>query len=523
MVSRRFVVLLVLICSVVLDTNAAPKAEFAGLDRKWQRYESPNFELYSHVSDSKSRQFLRRLELLRSFFSEMVRSREQRPNLVTVYCFGDVDDFLAYVPLAMRSEDRLAAFYLAGIDRSVIVVSPVRDDDDAQRIIFHEYVHHLSRVNGDQAALWYTEGIAEFLSTIREDGKFLSVGLPIEEHVAFMRQTKLLPLESLFSVDHSSRNYNEAERAGVFYAESWAMFHYWYSGQNRATPAQLAARDRFFRLVRNETENGDPVKRRQLFEEFAQMNYAEMVRTLQTYVRDGRYTWHHVPLPQIPPLETYRSAPVDWVEMRRRLAELDLRVNRSPLAKLAMLDACSQQPTDVRAHEILAAEAMKDGDLLQAKERWEQAVEAGTKNPSVFHELAALEGEQWFSRLDFDFELPLATADHLRQLLYQSIQSVPSQTQAYEILAWVEATVKKPSPKNINLVQQQLPSLKTRSRTLLALALVRIKLGDNATAGVMLDQVDKEAETKTATEWSAQIRRYLKRRENAPAKTPDAD
>jgi hypothetical protein len=35
--------------------------------------------------------------------------------------------------------------------------------------------------------------------------------------------------------------------------------------------------------------------------------------------------------------------------------------------------------------------------------------------------------------------------------------------------------------------------------------------------------VDKEAETKTATEWSAQIRRDLKRRENAPAKTPDAD
>ena len=39
-------------------------------------------------------------------------------------------------------------------------------------------------------------------------------------------QNKLLPIETLLNVEHGSPYYNEANRASVFYAESWALIHY---------------------------------------------------------------------------------------------------------------------------------------------------------------------------------------------------------------------------------------------------------------------------------------------------------
>lgn len=491
----------------------APRETFAGVDDRWQRYSSPHFELFSHAGDSESRTLLRRLELLHAVFGDLVRLREQRPNLVSIYLFDREKTFRAYTPEPMRQRERLAGFYLNRPDRSVIVVAPTSDEAWSQRLIFHEYVHHLTRVNGDDPALWYTEGIAEYFSTITEHGKFLSLGLPINEHVALLRSERLMSLDELFAVDHRSGSYNESERAGLFYAQSWALLHYWYRGVNWQAPEKQAARDRFLQRVRSEGDHGDYDSRRKLFAETIGADYAQTVSELLRYVRGGRYNWAKIATPSIAPMSTYTAAPVPRDEIRRRLAELDLRVNRAPAAKLEMLNAATQTPVDLRALEILGTDAMIDGDPDVAKQRWSQAVDAGTTNPGVIHQLAELEARQWFSRLDISFQLPEATAERLRTLLFQSLDVAPNQTQAYEMLAWVEASVRKPSAKNINLVQSHLGSLRPRSRTLLALALLRIRLGDFPTARAMLDQADAEAAAPQERNWSQTLRHDIARRE----------
>lgn len=505
---------------MALRIHAAPAQTFPGVDEKWRRLESPHFELFSHAPDRESRELLRRLELLHAVFGEMVRTQEQRPNLVTIYYFSSETAFNAYTPLNLRKKDRVAGFYLNRPDRSVIVVSPVWDDEGAQRLIFHEYVHHLSRVNGENSALWYTEGIAEFFSTIDEDGKFLSLGLPVNEHVAYLREKRLMPLDALFSVDHTSSGYNETERAGLFYAESWALLHYLYCADIGRTPEKKAARDVFLRLVRNEGEHGNPVEREALFKKCIGMDYQQALAALERYIRSGQYTWSKIATPSIPAMTTYTSTPLSRDEIRVRLAELDLRVNRSAVAKLELLGASTRDPIDVRALEMLGTDALIDGDIPLGMERWQQALEAGTTNPGVVHELATMEGRQWFSQLDVYFELPLPTAQRLRKLLLQSIDRAPNQTQAYETLAWVEATVKKPSAKNVNLVQAHLPALSPRDRTLLALALVRARLNDFATARLLLDQAEKEATAPQALQWSKILRAFVERRESAAATPP---
>jgi hypothetical protein len=507
----KFLLLAVIVGSAKMCA-AAPAEAFAGADGEWRRYESPHFELFSHTDDRESRNVLSRLELLHALFSDIVYAQEQRPNLVTIYFFDTENAFRAYAPASMGNQN-LAGYYLNRPDRSVIVLSPVWQNGDAPRLIFHEYIHHLSRLSGDEPALWYNEGLAELFSTLEERNQQMLIGATILPHVLLLRTTPMMPLADLFSVGHSSRSYNESERSGLFYAQSWAMVHYLYCGSRNQSPERRAARDRFLDLVRHEGEKGNPLAREQLFKQCFGTDYAEELRELERYIRNGSYDQRLMPRPQIPSADTYVMTPVARDEIQLRLAELALRVNRSPAAKRTMLEAAAKLPPDVRAYEILGTDAYSEGDLSTTRQRWAQAVEAGTKNPGVIHELAVLEGDDWFSRLDVTFELPESVAKRLRELTLLSIERAPNQTKAYEILAWVEATAKKPNPENINLVQAHLPALRPRERAMLALALIRIHMSDFATARMILDQAEKEAEAPQATRWAATLRDYANQQE----------
>ena len=45
-------------------------------------------------------------------------------------------------------------------------------------------------------------------------------------YIRYLRQQELLPLTTLFSINTSSEHYNESEKTGVFYGQSWALVHY---------------------------------------------------------------------------------------------------------------------------------------------------------------------------------------------------------------------------------------------------------------------------------------------------------
>src|ERR1700676_993868 len=51
-------------------------------------------------------------------------------------------------------------------------------------------------------------------------------GKPSGENILLLRQHHLLPLTTLFAVDHSSPYYHEENKGSIFYAESWALTHY---------------------------------------------------------------------------------------------------------------------------------------------------------------------------------------------------------------------------------------------------------------------------------------------------------
>jgi hypothetical protein len=511
---------LVWLISCWVPVQAAEREAVRGVDDHWRRYESPHFELFSHNSDEASRRVLHNLELLHAAFFNTLHLQEQRPVEVTIYYFESMRDFRAYTPAEFRKNANIAGFYMNRPDRAVIVISPQDDEEESQRIIFHEYVHHLTMVAGQTPALWFMEGIAELFSTIEEDSDGLILGKPIDGHVVELQSRELMPLEALFAVDHTSPDYHETSHAGLFYAESWGLLHYWLFGHSGLPRDQLG---RFLDYIGRETEHGDPERRRALFQQATGMDYPAMAQRLDLYMKSGKYGQSKLPLPDIAPAGSYAVRGVPRDEIRGRLTELDLRVNHSAAAKLALLNRLDKNPDDIRALEMLGCDALMEGDEDSARERWEQALDAGTRNPAIFHELATMENRELFTQFDLlYFRLPAEKAEHLRMLLGRSIECAPYQTQAYEMLAWVEATAEKPIIGNVNLVQAHYSALPDKNHTAVALALVRIRLKDVAGARHLLDGLEANHPGSDVLRMIALLRDYLKKqdRASAPAEAP---
>lgn len=441
------------------------------IDAKWQHYTSPHFELYSHNRDRDSRNLLHSLEILRAVFLERLQLEERLRLDVTVYYFHTRESFLAYARGTPRENDSLAGFHLSLPDRAVISMAPPRDRADAQQTVFHEYVHHLFRITERDPPLWFNEGTADVLAGMRVERDHVLIGAPLDNRALYLRERALLPFEQLFAADHGSKLYTDEKHTGVFYAQSWALMHFWHFAE---TGAPKAAVHRFL-SVAGDREKAGRADLRALFQNCFGCDYAEMQRRLERYIRKGTYRMGKHPLPKLPPASTYQVRPVPVEEITLRLAELAVRVNRSAVGRLALLDALTKRPNDPRPLETLGTEAHLQGDARAAAERWEQALAAGSRNPALVRELARMEGQQWFSHFDPDFRLPAEVTARMRQRLLHSIEVEPAQSFAYEMLSWVEALAETPDARNVSLFLAQLPKMPEKKRTLIGLCLLMLR------------------------------------------------
>ena len=475
-------------CVLPLAYPAAPVNPLPAIDGKWRHFASPHFELYSRNADGESRELLYNLELLRAVFLDRIGLKERLQTAVTVYYFRTPKEFQAYAPRVFSDPSSLAGFHLYRPDRAIISLAPADNEEAAQRIIFHEYVHHLFRIAEFNPSLWYNEGTAEVLAGIRIDRKSVQIGQPLDNSAAYLREETLLPLDQIFGAVENSKLYTEGKHTGVFYAQSWALLHYWNFG-NSGIPKEAV--DRFLQIAGNRDLAGETDLRTH-FQACFGCDYPEMLRRLKTYIRTGSFRYGNHPMPTLEPVSSYivRQVPLD--EIAVRLAELAVRVNRSPAGKLALLHATTDRPTDPRSFETLGSDAFLDNDLATASDRWEQALAAGSQNPAVIRQLALLEGQQWFNEFNESLRLPPDVTTRMRARLERSIELEPAQGAAYEMLAWVEAFAEVPRAKNANRVISNLPQMPDKKRTLIALSMLMLRLNKPDTAATMLAHVSTQ-------------------------------
>lgn len=434
-----------------------------------------------------SRDLLYRLELLHRVFLSANGLGERDPVPVTVYLFDRRKDFDAYKPDSV-AKSAVRGLYLSRPDRATIMVVSGEQFEETRRVIFHEYIHHLLRVTGATPPLWLNEGMAEVFSTIEVKGDKLIFGRPIPGHVYQLQTSTLIPLASLFMSGAAGIYGSGDSHAGLFYAQSWALLHYWYFGRTKTSKDRI---DQFIAVCMQQGRQIEAAELQVLFREATGGDYAQMQDRLESYVRTGKYQARTMPLPSgVPERGSFAARSVPSDELRERLAELALRVRSDPHARLVLLEAI-RGPRAARALETLGTHALVEQNENVAMQRWREAVAAGSSNPAVYHQIGIRESRRWFRSFDFYFRLPPETAEELRTLLRRSIEFAPRQSAAYELLAWVEASAPNPDPVAVNLVQRKFDALEEKAHTLVALALSRVRLGDRKGGLELLDAAER--------------------------------
>ncbi len=488
-----------MMCALLLG-RAEADVLMPGADDKWRHLQSPNFEVYSRNSEGDSRQLLYNLELVHAIFFETFGFTPVRTMPVTVYFFSRDRHFEFYNPAGYEKVRNIAAFYHPELDRGVMTVAPLPSYEAAQQLAFGSYTYHLLRLMDEAAPVWFSQGVAGVFQNLELLSKEFELGRSDANRVGRLQQARFIPVEAMFAADHQTRVFRENQNNHLFRDESWALVHYLYFGRHELPRDKLSA---FVRHVLEHSQRFDAETTRRVFEELLGISYAELNKRLGDYLRKGRYVYTRHALPKVAAAGTYALRRVPKDEINLRLAELALRVNRAPQGRLLLLQGVDRLPEDVRLYETLGADAAKDGDWHLAAEWWGKALAHGSENPAALHELAMHEGRQRFSTVDLYYRLPAEATEHLRTLLHKSIAASPRQAQAYELLAWVEATAQTPSIRNVNLVQAHFNLLKQPQRTLLALAMVRLRLGMTEDAAKLLNAIENagaDAETRYALE-----------------------
>lgn len=464
---------------------AAPE-QFPGLDAKWRVYRSPDFELFSRTSEGGSRNILHDLEVMRAVFFQFLELSPRDPTEVSIYFFKSGRDFQAYVSpdYNLDKDYHLIGEYRRFPDRDVITLSQAEGLEASRWIVYSNLARSLLQTTGGRGPSWLSQGLGMFFGTFESSGTGVLLGEPDALRRRLVSEHSTMDVEQLFVVEEGRSAVPAQDAANIFHAKSWVLLHYWYCGQ---TEVPLPAVNRFVRFVLDPRHADDPAQVKAAFEDAFKMDYAEMNRRVTRYMRKGRFTARHLPLPTVAAADAYSGRALDPAEMRERLAELLLRTRRDPAARFVLLDAV-RGPRAARAAEALGNEAAGDRDGRLAQDYWTQAIEAGTTNSAVLSLVARLQFAGWFSNFDYYFRLPADKTVELRQLLARCIAQAPDHLEYYEMLAWVESAAPEPFIPNVNLVQGKFPSLPNPARTLVPLALIRARVGDRAAAKELLDE-----------------------------------
>ena len=196
-----------------------PLARPVAAAEQWLKLKSANFELYTCTGERAGRETILHFEQVRSFFLKLLGGKEVAPGIpVRIIAFDSEKRYLPY-----RISESAAAYYVGDHDRDYIVMGNISAETYSKAV--HEYTHLIAKHSGAKFPLWLNEGTAEVYSTMKQIGNKVQVGDVIRGHFMLLREKKLLSVEALVNVGHDSPYYNERDRAGVFYAESWALTH----------------------------------------------------------------------------------------------------------------------------------------------------------------------------------------------------------------------------------------------------------------------------------------------------------
>ena len=412
---------------------AAPQPNDVALDQKpWLEVRTAHFNLYSCGAPRDVYKLSGRLEQFCQAYAQLAGAEALASPPIVVMAFPDHETMVPFLPLYQGRPANLAALFQRGSDENLIVLSlPGSNSVHAgMEVIFHEYTHLLFRHNDRFWPLWLKEGMAEVYSTFETTGPNARIGKPIDHYLRILAQKPMLPLADLFAVDPDSPQYNERNRQGIFYAESWLLTQFLMAGDN---PAYKARFGQFQELLR-QGQLPEPA-----FTNALRAPLPAVEAELRRYLQQGRFNPVELTLKaDVSAPVTLNTRPLLPVEVYFRLGDELLRVQRPDAAEAYFQQAQKLAPASPLPCEglgLLAAEREQYDDALRYLS---EALRLGSTSFLAHYVYAREKFRQAGGSGERAGPVNAAAAAEIRGELRKSLALMPDFGPAHELLGFFE-------------------------------------------------------------------------------------
>ena len=413
--------------------NAAVPAETVPLEqRTWLETRTAHFNISSCGPPQSVHRLAGRLEQFCKAYSQLAGMSAVESPPIVVIAFPDHESLKPFLPLYQGRPANLAAFFQHGSEENLIVLSlpePGAPDADMS-VIFHEYSHLLFRRNDRIWPLWLKEGMAEVYATFQTSGHDIRIASPIVEHLRVLAKKPLMPLAELFGVNNDSPQYNERQRQGMFYAESWLLTHFLMSGDSaryRSGFGQFTALLRLGQLPVPAFTNAF----------HASLSVAET--ELRRYLAEGKFSPIDLSLTaDISAAVAISTRALTPVEINFRLGNELLRINRGDDAETYFNRAKKIAPASPLPDEGLGLLASQREQPAAAVRHLQAAIDHGSPSFLTYYIYAREKYQSTADAKDRYARLQKTPATELRRALEQSIQLMPDFGPAHQLLGFFE-------------------------------------------------------------------------------------
>lgn len=450
----------ILICCLALATPS-----LGAKHEKWFEARSQNFIVVCNAGDKQARKTAVQFEQIRALFGKYLPiTANDTGHVITIVAAKDENSMRELLPeYWAKGHSHVAGLFFGGLDQQLIAVQVDAPGENPYAVIYHEYYHSLTVPYFPGFPLWAAEGLADFFGNSRVEGQKAYMGEPSGGRLAELQQSPLIPLKVLFNVDRTSPYYNEAQKTGVFYAESWALTHYLMMADHdshRATfGAYLVAA-----MQKGTTQDEAAAK---TFGDLKKLQIA-----LEEYIRQNDYYRLEAPAPAIEETDVHVRELTD-AEADAYLGGFTAYRRRPQDAKPLLEEAIKLDPNLALAYQNLGVTQYFEGDRSAALESFSKAVSLDPKNALTHYFRAYLSlGQDSGAADDPQFDSDLR----------QAIALDPNFAPPYSLLAMQLARSNDKLPEALALAKQAVKLEPGRSSALLTFGqiLVRMQRFDDA-------------------------------------------
>ena len=325
--------------------------------------------MYSNAGAKDARKTIEYFEQVRDFFMRTKSAGNTTRLPVTIVGFRGPKDYKPYA-----AGESAAAYYVGDENRDYIVMGSIGEENFP--VATHEYMHLLIRHTEMKVPVWLNEGIAEVYSSLKPYGGKIMIGDVLPGRAYLLSQEKWLPLAKLFAVEHDSPEYNEKDRKGILYAQSWLLAHMLMLDQNYAKGA-----GKFLEAV-HATQSSEKA-----FQSVYGKTLADVEKDLRGYYKGSVRA---ALFPKLEKMIVPEPEPTTDTQVGIVLAKLTALLRRYDEAESRLKELASKNPDHMEIQEALGHLYWQKRDNGKAREHLGRAVQLNSPSWKTYWDFARL-------------------------------------------------------------------------------------------------------------------------------------